>query len=409
MTEGRLGRIVVVIPTRNRADLAQLTVRSVLDQSGDTSLTVLISDNSTDEVQVSALQNALEVLRREQADTDLLLVRPHEPLPMGPHWEWARGRASAVPGVTHLLYLTDRTILKPGSLALLADVARRRPDQVVSFNNDQINDDQNPVRLTRARWSGQVVSISTHRLLKLSSELIVTRPLPRALNSLVPVSVFSEVKKAHGDVFDSTAPDFCFCFRFLDTASSMVYIDRPLTVMHGLTRSNGNSTTTGRSSSDTVDFIEAAAENGIARHAPLPEVMTTYNVIASEYQNAPKDRRPPLNRRAYVNRLARETDGFVPGLLRDANMSALAGSGVGFRGRDVRRRQILQALHYLRVLGPVDFAVLAWDQLRSSKSSTFATKEAALEAGRQDAPRRRSARHLGYLRGTRVGSASSSV
>ena len=398
-----LGRIVVVVPTRNRADLAAGTVRSVLEQSTGTPLTVMVSDNSTDGDHVDTLRAAVDDLHAAHPRTDLQQVQPEQPLPMGPHWEWARRRATSVPGATHLLYLTDRTLLKPDSLEVLTDLAGRHPDQVISFNNEQVDDDHDPVRLARESWSGEIVSLPTHRLLELSAELIVARPLPRALNSLVPVKVLGEIATAYGDVFDSTAPDFCFCFRFLETADRMIYVDRPLTVMHGLARSNGRSTTSGVASPDTVDFMAAAAAAGIASHAPLPAVTTTYNVIASEYQRDPGGGRPPLNRRAYVNSLARETDGFVAGPMREANTAVLTAEGVGF-GRLARlRRQVALVAHYLRVLGPVDFAVLTWDRLRGPESPTYSTKAEALAAARRDGPRRASTRHLRYLRGTRLG------
>jgi len=401
MTQTALQRIVVVIPTRNRADFAELTVRSVLDQAQAARVTVLVSDNSTDQAQVATLKNAIERVRQEHPESDVLLVRPDQPLPMGEHWEWARTQATAVAEASHLLYLTDRTLLKIGALDVLLDVVRRSPDQVVSFNHDLIDDGQTPARLIQESWTGEVVSIPTRRLLELSSEMIVVRPLPRALNSLIPLSVLTLVDRIFGDAFNSTAPDFCFCYRFLETTATMIYVDRALTVMHGLARSNGNSTTTGRPSPDTVDFINAASAQGIARFAPLPMVTTTYNVIASEYQDDPGRRRPALNRRAYVEALARETDGFVAGPMRDANVGILAAEGVGFGRFDARRRQISQALHYVRVLGPFDFVLLGWDRLRSTGASTFLSKEQALTAGRQVGRLRRS-RHLRYLRGTRI-------
>src|SRR2546421_11171775 len=72
------GGLTVVIPTRNRANLAQAAVKSVLDQ-GLSQVTILVSDNSTDDAGAPALPAPCEAL-------DPRLGRhppPPEPVPAG--------------------------------------------------------------------------------------------------------------------------------------------------------------------------------------------------------------------------------------------------------------------------------------------------------------------------------------
>jgi hypothetical protein len=397
--------VTVIVPTRNRADLAELTVRSLATQETAVPVTVLVSDNSTDEAEVARLRDAVAAWPQRTAAPRVLVIRPGADLPMGVHWEWARKRACEVPGTSHVLYVTDRTMVKPGALDTLVTLASCHPDRAISFTNDQVDDSAEPIRLVREPWTGRVCRVAAGRLLDLSAEMIVARPLPRALNTLIPVTVLDAIEERYKGVFESTAPDFCFCYRLLQSGEDVIYLDRALTVMHGLQRSNGNSTTRGVASADTTDFIKhASAGGGIASATPLPQVTTTYNVITHEYVSARESSGGssgrPLNRRAYVRTLARETDGFVPGPMRDANERVLKQERVGF-GRLARlTRTIGHYGHFLRVLGPRDFVFQAVDRSRGPAVEVFETKEQALEAALTvEAPRRAGAWRLRYLKG----------
>ena len=61
----------MVIPTRNRADLAKSAIRSVLEESGD-NLDLIVSDNSTTEDHRSTLAAFCE----EVSDPRLLYIAP---------------------------------------------------------------------------------------------------------------------------------------------------------------------------------------------------------------------------------------------------------------------------------------------------------------------------------------------
>ncbi len=401
--------LVIVVPTRNRADLVELTLRSIRDQHPGVKVTVIVSDNSTSDEEAAQTQRVVRRLQGPASDgIEFRLIQPHEDLPMGEHWEWARRHALSTTDASHLMYITDRTVLKRGAIATLVALAMTYPTEVISFNNDQVNDDVSPVNLSAQRGSGQVHRVPSKRLLRLASDLIVSRPMPRALNCVMPVSAFHRIEETYGDVFTSVAPDFCFCFRLLDVTSHLLYVDRSLTVMHGLTRSNGRSTTSGVASPDTADFIKQSAARGIAPWAPLPGVATTYNVIASEYMRE-GDREPALNRRAYYWFLAAETDGFIAGPMREANVRELEEAGQDFGSFSALKRQMQRVLHFLRVLGPVDFFVLAWDRHQQPGPRPFASKEEALEWARTNDAEGGPGAALRYLRGVRLASTQSST
>src|SRR5680860_119425 len=153
----RFTGIAVVIPTRNRADLAKLAIRSALQDNSVSTVTVLVSDNSTDPAQSAALRSYCDQIAQEQTARRLVYVQPKSPLPMGAHWEWARHQAMELQSVRHFLDLTDRTVLKPGSLARLARLADIHPSTVITFANDVVDDTAEIIRLIQTPWSGAVV------------------------------------------------------------------------------------------------------------------------------------------------------------------------------------------------------------------------------------------------------------
>ena len=171
--------LIIVVPTRNRPDLAEETLRSIADQTPAVPTTVLVSDNSTTEAHRIALASVVGDIALREGAARFLLVRPPNDLAMGPHWEWARQQAAEMAAATHLLYLTDRTLLKQGALTALARVLDAFPGHVVSFNNDTVEDQDGPPRLRVENWSGEVHRLPSRRLLDLAREMIIPRPLPR--------------------------------------------------------------------------------------------------------------------------------------------------------------------------------------------------------------------------------------
>src|SRR6478609_6918453 len=124
--------LVVVVPTRNRSDLVERTLESVVDQEPGVPVTVVVSDNSTSQEQFALTQQAVSRLQDAAPDgIEIHLVRPDEDLSMGKHWEWARLKAASLTDASHLMYVTDRTLLKRGALAMLVELAASHPDEVI--------------------------------------------------------------------------------------------------------------------------------------------------------------------------------------------------------------------------------------------------------------------------------------
>src|SRR6187401_1943176 len=101
---------VIVIPSRNRPDIAPNAIRSVLAESHRDDVQVVVSDNSTIEENRRLLERACAQLR----DDRLHYIRPPAPLPMPDHWEWAMNTAMARFEANHFSVLTDRMIARVG-------------------------------------------------------------------------------------------------------------------------------------------------------------------------------------------------------------------------------------------------------------------------------------------------------
>lgn len=396
--------IAVVIPTRNRADFAERAILSVLaSRQPAVPVTVLVSDNSSDPVALARLE-AFCQSRQAEPGVRLHYVHPAEDLSMSRHWDWARDQLSALSGPSHCLYLTDRSVLKPHALVELSALAQAYPADVISYDADEIDDARTPVTLRQVPTTGTVVVVGSARLLYLAAQMVLVKALPRMLNCMLPIAVLDRVAGDYGSVFDSVAPDFCFCFRTLLEVDRVIYCDKPLFTMHGTARSNGATTANGVVTQDSADFLSRAAADGVL-HAgtAIPPVSTNYAIVGREYLRAGNEQQtalmPALNRPAAVLTVTIETESFAPGVLRDSNIAALRAEGVRFGPVHRLRRQAARAAHYARVLGWFDFAVQTAARIPTRRPVVLADTDAAL-AYAVDRPRRCGpAVALRYLRG----------
>jgi hypothetical protein len=296
---------IIVIPTRNRASLAEAAIRSVLQQ-GRSDVRVLVSDNSTSLESLDQLSRFCLSVRSDS----LHYIRPPSSLRMTPHWDWALRVALKHWDYSHVSFLTDRMIFKPGALEDLAGIAKHRPDRIISYMHDRIADNQYPIRLDQHPWTGKLFQVASSRLLQLSSQSIIHEMLPRMLNTLVPRRVPTELEKRHGNFFDSHAPDFNFCYRALQLEESIVFYDAALLVHYALDRSNGAAASSGATGADREDYISGLKEQHGHFATPIPQILTARNCVAHEYCVARRENQsaslPALEMGPYLEAIAGE-------------------------------------------------------------------------------------------------------
>lgn len=271
---------VVVIPTRNRADIAKNAIRSVLDQPGS-DVRVMVSDNSTAPAELKELEEYCARLD----DPRLHYVRPPGQLSMSAHWEWAIGQALESYDASHFIYLTDRMMFKRLALKEVLDIAAAYTDKIVSYNHDRIVDDRRPILIEQCPYTGKLLAVETLRLSYLYSQSVFLPTLPRMLNCVVPRGVFERMRQRFGNVFASIAPDLLFCCRCLEMEDSILFYDKSPIFHYALDRSQGASVTRGEITPANADFsANLPADKPVRNYAaPIPQLVTTTNAIINEY------------------------------------------------------------------------------------------------------------------------------
>ena len=303
----KIAGVAIVIPTRNRVDLAKLAISSALAVDQACVSRIVVSDNSTDRADARELDRFMDSI----GDARLVLIRPQDPLSMTAHWNWVMARVLAMAGATHVTFLTDRMVFRRLWFEEACALSRRFPGDIISYADDRVQDDRRPVVYAPSVRSGKTFRIESMSLLEQSARMSFFTCLPRMMNCIVPKAHLDVLKSKHGQYFSSISPDFCFCYRTLASADSIVYLDKSVLVSHGYDRSNGHSFIKGKTTETSEDFISQLPRGGtLCGSTPLPDVHTVGNAIVNEYVKVREEYMgalPPLSTPAYLTCLAAET------------------------------------------------------------------------------------------------------
>ena len=230
----------IVIPTHNRPALAVTALASAACQEG-ADCEIILSDNSTDPAAVAECRSAAE---RLQDDQRVRYVRPPIPLTMPDHWEFATRHATQ----DYILILTDRFVMRPSTLAILADLIERDaagPPEIVtwqgsaSYSTDHSFLESSYQGVVRSRTSREVLQEFASSA-QWRSPMIGSNSLPRGLNSAVRREIIEEVRNRYGRVYAAVSPDYTSAFHQLAIARRQVDLDLPFYIGHG-EASNGAS------------------------------------------------------------------------------------------------------------------------------------------------------------------------
>lgn len=244
-------------------------------RAGRPDLVPVVSDNSTEAGQ----RERLEAFCARRGVT---YVRPPEPLPMAPHWEWLRLQIRDRIAPTHVSYLTDRMVFTAAGLPEVASIAAREPAHVLSYRHDRVNDLEAPVELVQSQWTGRLLELDCRRLIELSSRGAYGDHLPRMLNCVVPATLLDELERRFGAVFEPASPDYRFAYRCLAVRDTILHLDRACLVHHGMTRSAGISFVRGRPNEAITGFWRSLESERFG-DTPEPRLETVANAIFQEY------------------------------------------------------------------------------------------------------------------------------
>ena len=274
-------KIAVVLPTRNRADLAIAGCNALLEQQ-EPAVHVYVSDNSTSAEHVAQLAD----FSRRCDRTRLSYLRPPEPLAMGAHWDWALSGLLDSSDATHYVLQYDRRIMKPHHLLYVTELMRRFPDTVVTWPFDQIQIDGEKRFVTQYCWDGRCYAIRTARVAELTSAGRVVQmgfSFPFLSNCLVPRDVLVAIRRRFGDVCHSTGPDSCFTYRLCTVRDRYIHFDRTLAVAYAMERSAGWGYFTG-GGGDFKDFSQSLGTESWLHAAPIPGLSLGQNMAYHEYE-----------------------------------------------------------------------------------------------------------------------------
>lgn len=298
--------LTILIPTRNRANLANAAISSIMTTGGASGITVIVSDNSTDASNSSSLARYIE-----DADyPSIRLIKPPLPMSMTEHWEWAITQAINETSSSHFSILTDRMLFRPGELDFLLPIVAEYPDEIISYTYDRILDHKSPVTYQPLPRSGNLLRLDSAHLLNMAATMRFASCFPRMLNSIAPRAQLQNLRDRYGSIFDSVSPDYCYCFRSLTQKSTIVYYDKSILISYAHDRSNGANTSRGTESADHNDFVKTQSFGAINRLTPVPALMTVGNAVVNEYnfvRERLSDRAlPEISTSHYLNFLAAE-------------------------------------------------------------------------------------------------------
>jgi len=299
--------VAIVIPTRNRADLAIEAIRSLQAIADDRLTQIIVSNNSSDPAHVRRLADFCE----RSADERLLHLRPPGPLGMAEHWDWAIERALEATEATHLGLHYDRRVSKP-ELTMLFDAAGERPEVPITYRIDLVHPAPERFFVYQMQWTGGLYEVRTERALELASRGLLTdlwQAFPVLVNCLTPRSVLEKVRTRFGSFCASTSPESCFGFRYCAVAKSYLHFDVPLGIHYGSARSNGMGYLRGDGSGAFADFTRLRGDRPWLDSAPLPGLSLGQNSFYHEYalarSQAGGEAFPPIEMQGYLNDLAR--------------------------------------------------------------------------------------------------------
>jgi len=230
----------IVVPTRNRAELATRAVRSVLQ-------------SHTDDVEVIVLENSDKPSLRDTFASDRRVVVQTADRPLSMHDNWERGLNVA--RGEYVGYISDKDVFLTGGIKRLLTALRATRPSVVNYRKVTFCGERQ--KLFTLACSGDVKEIPTAPLLDAwfdQSQHLHFAPM--IYNSLFLSSRVHGIRQRAGRFFVGNSPDVCSGVVMAAETSDYTLVDEVLCVAHIGPWSNGYSSqqrSTGQSVFD--DFL----------------------------------------------------------------------------------------------------------------------------------------------------------
>ena len=278
----------------------------------DEGIQIFVSDNSTNDKEKGELSQYCQHLNL----SNLRYVTPPKPCNVSNHWDWLIRQALDLYDANHFVFLTDRSYALSPALLQLLKLVKQRPEDIITYRTDFVEDAQYPVRLRQKQASGHVFRLPARHLLYLASRVRTHESLPRMINTVVPRAIFAHVLKRFGSIFDSLSPDYCFTFRCLQVIESILFFDRSVFLSYATSRSNDWSGGAGISNPDFRDTVATLFDGNLCYpDSPIPELTISANAKVHEYCRARAEsgssKFPSLDREQYWKVMMRESEKII--------------------------------------------------------------------------------------------------
>ncbi len=267
----------VLVPTKrtqNRVPAPGNAVRSVLEQTF-ADVEVIVADDSDGE-----LADLVRAEVESYGDARVKYVRTAGNLRMADTWEQASQHA----GGTYVTVLTDRSVYRRQSLALMAGVLNETQAPLVSWYLDSFGRDPDGTTYVRIPSSATVRRFSKWAIFDLLMNANVrewSRYLPRMMNSCVHRDVLRAVRETTGGrAFFPVNPDYTGGLLQLAHVDALVHVDLPLYVPCGT--GNGRSLRRGKEGGQRFMADQGIDRDALYRFVPLKEDLV-HNLIVRDF------------------------------------------------------------------------------------------------------------------------------
>jgi hypothetical protein len=279
----------ILMPTRNRAELLQHSIRTALAQTFSDFEILVSANNCSDDT---------EEVARSTGDARVRVVNPGKTLAMPDHWDFALTHARG----RYVTCLSDDDAIVPTLLATLYDLITADGAQLIVWNagayyypDCQLIEKRRSADFPLA--SGKIVKLPSAGVQIEQFQLIRAPYVPRFLNSCNPTQLSHSIQQEVGRAFVGSCPDYSYPAFLLAREPEVVFIDRPLMLAGWSSRSIGASSWIDMGEA-AQEFLREFANYDQFQHVSL-KTQVTSNYIADTLEAAraldPRHQYPPLD------------------------------------------------------------------------------------------------------------------
>jgi hypothetical protein len=254
-------KITVIIPTRERCDVLEHSLRTITAQNYD-NLEIIVSDNFSND-------STADVVKRAN-DSRIKYLNTGRRLSMSHNWEFALSHV--VDG--WVTFIGDDDGLLPKASAAVAEIIKSTDAKIIrsNFCNYVWPSSKNELsELTVPMGSGLEIRSSTQWLSKVMQGHQKYTQLPMIYNGgFIHISVLNELREKTGSYFRSVSPDIYSAVAISSASDSFIYSKEPFAISGTSKHSTGNSFFSTDKARNQIPKAQFSNEGNLPFHADIP-------------------------------------------------------------------------------------------------------------------------------------------